>query len=423
MPPTVVNGPAAIPSCNFWVRAEDAAAFTPDGSTTAFLPDRMGTAPLTQPTANRRPRVCLHGFAGAGGPDAKPFLAFDTPGTAHVLTHASYLVNKRAVSGFWVGDLLALQRNCYLINFGSLSVVLMHNNGVIKVFSTATKSTTLRLPSNRRVAVVVTCGEGAVKVYVDRVDYTQTLAVNPAGTGVGIALSDTGGGFYGRAYEAAAYPRELNPSEVDALLQYARATYQTGSVAEAATGAVAFTGDSITEGALGSSRLMNWPTRLAVNPAWRAYNHSISGLTLTQMAAFQADVNVWAASGNWLFVWGGNNDIAAGDSGVTIEGRLNTYCTAAIVAGFPKAQIVVFTLATTNTGAGGTGRDDTNTLIRANYTGYAGWLVDVAADTELGVVIGGGFFDSTNYVDGVHPNDKGVEKLVKLIRATVTLPF
>jgi cellobiose phosphorylase len=150
----------------------------------------------------------------------------------------------------------------------------------------------------------------------------------------------------------------------------------------------------------------------------------VSGQLLTTMITNQATPNAWANSTNWLNVQAGINDLAGGATGAAVEANFNTYCTAAISAGFSKANISVETISIAQT-AYVTERDNFNTALRANYTGYAGWLFDVAADTVLGCTPASGLITPSLFGDSLHPNDAGHMAKAVLYRSTIgsSLPW
>ena len=73
-----------------------------------------------------------------------------------------------------------------------------------------------------------------------------------------------------------------------------------------------------------------------------------------------------------------------------------------------------------NLGAGGTTRNDYNTWLRANYTTYAGWLIDLVNDPQLGSDSAGSAFMPIYWFDGAHYNDAGYQLFAELVRANVS---
>lgn len=113
---------------------------------------------------------------------------------------------------------------------------------------------------------------------------------------------------------------------------------------------------------------------------------------------------------NVAICMGGLNDIP-GASEATIEGRIQTWCSARRTAGF---QVLVGTLyaCASLTAPQNTIRQNINTWIRANWSSWADGLVDLDADSRLSNTADTTYFQA----DGVHPNETGhgvVHDLVK----------
>lgn len=168
---------------------------------------------------------------------------------------------------------------------------------------------------------------------------------------------------------------------------------------------------------------------LANKPCYR--NFGVNGQTLAQMtadAAVQVDPLLDSRVVNALLVWGGTNDMASPGSyqtAATTEGRLQAYCDARVAAGWTKANIGVFTMLPRSDAVGlpdagklatfESDRQLFNTWLRANYTTFAGFLVDVAADNRIGDA--GDELNTTYYTsDKVHLNNTGLAIIAGLAR-------
>ena len=385
----------------------------PDNTLVTTLVDSSGAGNnLTQAATNNKPTSFTSGV------DAKPFVGFGVTGAPgnSVLANVNYSTDKRAATFFWVGDIQGNDLNSYAFNVSANNFVIMLVDGFIKYFPGIVNVT--RIFSGRRFAVVAVLDATSLKIYVDAIGSVFTFGALAAGNVTGLTLGDSSGSYKGRLYEFAAWNRALNATEVGQLLDYSAAAMGTGISQLTPTGRVIFDGDSTTFG-VGATRNRSLMAYLAVNPSWYTHNFGITGQQITTMSTDQAaEINTpYANATNWLVIEAGYNDLGAGaQTGAVTEARLNTYCTAAIAAGFSKSKIVVMTLSTSGTP---TERDNFNTLIRANYTNYAGWLIDQAADSQLGVTPGGGFLVGANFFDGVHKNDTGYTKQAALVRSVI----
>lgn len=392
------------------------AAGLPDNTAVATVADTSGSGnDLTQATGGLRPVS----FTSLDS-EAKPYIYF----AQDVIENTGYSIDKRAATFFWVGTLQTLDNNQYLMDIGALSSVIMNDNGPLKVYTPTT--TAGRVFSGRRFAFVYVLDASGRTLYLDDVASTTSVAAMSAGSVSKIQVSSSMGTMTGRVYEFAAWDRALNSTEAGQLLSYSADTgnWGTGLTQLTPTGRVVFDGDSTTFGT-GATRGRSLAYYLDIDPAWYPYSFGLTGQTLATMATDQSEVNdaFYADSTNWLIIEAGYNDLAASATGVTVEGRLRTYCEAAITAGYSKSNIVVMTLSTSTAP---TERDAANTLIRSNYTDYAGWLVDQAADSQVGVNVGLITFQTpANFADGVHKNDAGYAAQAALVRSTIggSLPW
>lgn len=340
-------------------------------------------------------------------------------GSAKKLANTSYSYNRRDLAVLVVGRVNDSDSSKYIWEFGSLGLLLMLENGVIKVWVGSALSTTFKIETERVQSILVNASASGIDVYVNTVASKQTLTAAGVSTSTSFALGSTSGVVFGGYKEVIVSNRTLTTQEVSDLLGWASSTYGSQYVPASTAGRVVFDGDSVTRG-VGATCTRGWVHKLNPSLSWSAHNFAITGQTLATMLTDQSETSALANATNWLFVLGGHNDLDAGTTGATVESRLASYCNAAITAGFSKSKIVVFTLTRNNNL---TERDNFNTLVRANYTNYAGWLVDVMADSQLGMS-GGTFNVPANYADGVHPTEAGAALFAALVRSTVTgLPF
>lgn len=340
---------------------------------------------------------------------------------AKLMTNASVPYDRRALSVLWIGTLYQLDGDVRIVSFNGLGLILRTLEGVLSVWRGSNTSTTLRPPCYKRIAILMTCSASGVSIYIDDVANVQSISANGAATGTQFEIGNTqtaSASAKQNVDEIHIWPSALNATDAEAVLDYAAAKYGTGRAATAPTGRIIIDGDSTAHGV---SAALNrcWGPALGVDSNWFVHCFGTTSARLDQIDDDAGtEINTpYANSTNWLFVMAGTNDLAAGDSGATVDSELAAYCNAAITAGFSKSNIVVFTVWPSNTYSGR--RDDANTAIRANYSGYAGHLVDVAADANLGVT-GGSFNNASYYVDGVHMNAAGQTLLAALIRSTIS---
>jgi lysophospholipase L1-like esterase len=401
---------------NFHVRAQDIAQS--NLSVVSTWADTSGNGyDLTQSTTDNKPIYATSSI------DNLPAVVYPFTVAPEFLSNASYPFDKRASSILVVASIRSLYRTAYLALTPDVSLTMQQGLGVLATFSGGARTSTLHTQSGRRVAILFTFGASASKIYMDASANVQSFSALASGSLTGLQLGDTSGLFSGGYYEVVGWNRELSGSEAAQLLDvWAPAVYGTGLSAATPVGRAIFDGDSITEGT-GATLARNWSTLMAVAPTWATYNFAVSGNSWANIIARQAVSNVFAASGNWLFIFAGTNDLSNGQTGAQIETSFQTYMNAAVAAGFDKSKMVAFTLSTNNTGAGGTARDDFNAWLRLNYTTYAGFLVDLAADSQLGVT-GSSHNDSSLWVDGAHYNEAGYVVFAAFVRSTIpSLPF
>lgn len=400
---------------NLLLRAQDIALT--DGATVTTWSDTSGSGNDLGTTGGTKPTLAL-----TGGNDAKPFVVFDTL-NAYDIESTTYSVNKQAQSILIVIDYTTLWFTKYTITLGGgITYVLEHDAGIFKRFNGSTTNTTLaQVPSGRRVAVLLTLGTSATNIYVDASTNVQPLTAESAGTITGIQLGGSGQ-LLGKVYEIRGWNRELSGAEAAQILDtWAPTTYGTGSAATTPAGRVIFDGDSITAG-VGATKARNWP--YYCNPAngWVGHNYAVGGQKWSDLISRQAVTNNFANASNYLVVNCGANDVSFPRTGAQMETDFQTYMTAAVTAGFVKSKIVATTLNTQNPGTG-TARNDFNTWLRANFATYAGFLMDLAADANLGLNEATNTpFNGAYWLDGVHYVDAGYVLYAALVRSTIGSP-
>jgi lysophospholipase L1-like esterase len=186
-----------------------------------------------------------------------------------------------------------------------------------------------------------------------------------------------------------------------------------------APGCYVFDGDSRTN-------LKHWPLDAleAAHPsgdiAFGGYgsgNFARSGWQVSEMitdAATRVDTQIGTGR-NILVLWGGVNDAAAGASATTIYTRIKAYCDARRAAGWDK--IIVCTEIDAQSAAlqavswHSTIYPALNIALRAGYTDFADYLVDLGADSRLQDATDTTYFN----VDLLHPNDTGYAVVQELI--------
>lgn len=178
---------------------------------------------------------------------------------------------------------------------------------------------------------------------------------------------------------------------------------------------IVFDGNSLTAGQ-GAASGMDYPAQLialleALGITGIAdYNFGVGGQTTTDMdsdAASQIDTLILPGVQNILFAWEIGNDIYFNGDVSAAQTRFQNYCLARQAAGW---TVIVFTLTPRNQSTAfgddvttyNTKLNSANTWLRANYTGFASGLVDVAADSRLS-----DYLDSTYYADGIHHTNLG----------------
>lgn len=333
-------------------------------------------------------------------------------GSSPKMTASSVPYDRRNVAVMWVGRLTSSDPANYIWELGSLGLVAIIQNDIVTIWTGSSKTTTLHVPTERVFCLLVNASASGIDVYVNTVASKQTVTAAGVSSSTGFNLSGSGLAF-GGVREVAVFGSTLSASDVSKLLSYANAQHGSYYAPASPTGVLAFDGDSITRG-LGPTCNRSWVYKLNANSSWDIHNWAIVGQTSAQINADLSEMQYYANGTNWLFVWVGTNDLGV-SSAATIESNISTYCNAAITAGYSKSKIVLFTLCTTNS----TSRDTLNGLLRSNYTGYAGYLVDVAADSQLGV--SGTVFNTPSlWADGAHPNESGAAAIAALVRSTVS---
>ena len=209
------------------------------------------------------------------------------------------------------------------------------------------------------------------------------------------------------------YDRSLSIYEVERVQRYLTGKYALSSFVVNPTNRITFTGNSMTENPYYQNAVF---TNLNTDNSWIPSRFAQGGWqvnSLYPIGAFSWLITQRTQSpvvGNDVVIcWGGTNDIYAGEIPADVEARINTLCTYYKDAGF---KVVVLTILP-RTAAGSfteAERLSTNTLIRANYAGYADAIADIGADALMGQE-----FDNENttyYLDGIHPKEAGYDRLI-----------
>jgi lysophospholipase L1-like esterase len=297
----------------------------------------------------------------------------------------------------------------YLIAANGIGFVLiMDSSGVIKIYHGSFVTATQRVRTCGPVAILVTLGASACKIYVDQTSSPYSTGALASGTQASAKIG-ANPYPYSNFREIAIWSREINSTEAADVMTLAMS--RAGITATASlTGYFIQQGDSITEGN-GATLNRNWPTLLGAPPSVGIYNHAVTGRQLqSTLGAQDFDTDPNRASA-FLLCYLGTNDISAARTAVQIQNDYTTYCAARVTAGFTKANIVIGTLAMRNNVA-----RDVNTWLRANYASIGGRLADVGADSLIGTeTTGTTYGDSSN----VHLNDAGYQLMADIFKATV----
>ena len=114
-------------------------------------------------------------------------------------------------------------------------------------------------------------------------------------------------------------------------------------------------------------------------------------------------------TGDWTFGQGRSGYLT---KEAAIQANIKNYCDARVAAGWSKSKIAVCTLGA----RGNTTATDVNTWLRANYTTFCGYLVDVGGDANIGTGSSG---SATYWTDAVHYTDVGYQVLADLVMSTI----
>lgn len=308
--------------------------------------------------------------------------------------------------------------NC-IASYGDYSIFM--NWSLAKTFAFFTGGTTyVQSPQNtdpiwnRTRIYVVTKKPGAlnttnVLLYLDGTRVTGTLTGTQSTFNAAngkLLLPDWSGqpGNYpysGGTLEALAmYSASLTDAQVTQIVTALRQ-----SIVTLRTPLIVFEGDSITAGSVGITVQQAYPY-VCMNGKLNPFlNNAVGGSIYADLTSRAAALDARYdpnRAGNYLCVMCGFNDMSGSHniSGTTTEANLRTYCLARKAAGW---KVVVATLTASSESPGE--RDTFNSLVRANWTGYADALADVAADSVMGCT--GCQNNGTYYQDGVHPTAAG----------------
>jgi lysophospholipase L1-like esterase len=240
------------------------------------------------------------------------------------------------------------------------------------------------------------------------------------------------GGSYNRAsvvmgaYSNGAAPIKMNLSFA---LLYSRALTD-GEISTIRSGMygmtrpqIVFDGDSLTSGygvADGSAYPDQCMALLGGTSAYDYYNLAIPSELITEMtnnAPAFIDVGYTASkSKNIVVIWGGSNDLIAGEAAATVYNNIASYCQARRAAGW---KVVVVTILPRNPNSDFFARRAScNTSIRTNWATFADALADVAADPRIG---DDGDQDDTTYyqADKTHTNATGAAVVAGIVRSAI----
>lgn len=178
-------------------------------------------------------------------------------------------------------------------------------------------------------------------------------------------------------------------------------------------------GNSLTSGT-GSTGGLDYVTQLQTllggSSVYRKVNKGVAAQTTQQMSA-DAATDIDPNRDNWarpiLVAWEVGNDIFNNSlSGAAAEANFNTYCTNRRAAGF---KVVAVTVPARVAGPPAANIAAANTLIRANWTGYADALADVAADARLTDYTNLTYYDP----DQTHLNNTGYGVVAGIVKTAV----
>jgi lysophospholipase L1-like esterase len=248
-----------------------------------------------------------------------------------------------------------------------------------------------------------------------------TIRVNGAVTNAHAALSvlsmagiffgtfSGGGGKPIRIYESVVYSEDIGGSNITILENYLRTN--AGSSGDP-TRTVVTWGDSMSMG-VGSAECRPWHDRVSSRPNSMWYTFNCDGGAFFLPVITASDINTYLGGSNEkvVVIWMGTNDIIThGRTGVQLEADFATACTTLNGAGW---KVIVCTLqhfATNNTQ-----RAAFNTLLKANYAGYADAIVKLDEAPELDNAADAAYYTS----DGVHLTDAGHAAAAALIQTAM----
>lgn len=182
---------------------------------------------------------------------------------------------------------------------------------------------------------------------------------------------------------------------------------------------VVYEGDSLTAGTgLGSASTERFSALVADalvadGQTWTTNNISTASDTLTDMegdVATELTPLYNVANTNLLILWGGTNDLHAGDDGETVYNRLRTYVEDRVSEGW---EVWVLSCIARDSATAGyeTERLDFNARLRATWVEFADGFIDLAALPEFQ-----DFDDLTYYQnDGIHITAAGQEIVADMV--------
>jgi lysophospholipase L1-like esterase len=290
------------------------------------------------------------------------------------------------------------------------------------------QASTIYPPINR--AVFVGAGD-ASKTTMRWNNVSQTnapLSAITTGSG-GMVSSYNSNEFYsGVIYRILVYRVAHTTAQMDAQVAELAALY---GVLTNYTKQVVCRGDSITAG-IGSSMLQSYPFQLCERyPEIEWHNQGVSGLYIgtngdSGGTMYDIDTNFvdtlydGKLQQNWLFFFGGVNDIGSGLSGAVTFGRLTNYV-AARHAVRPWTIIVSTVQAVANDSARNSRNADYNSCIRTNIGNWDG-MVDPGLNSLIETRLNNPYDTNYFYTDGLHLVNAGYQVLAQHFGQKINVP-
>jgi lysophospholipase L1-like esterase len=218
--------------------------------------------------------------------------------------------------------------------------------------------------------------------------------------------------------EVAIYARTLAKTEQWRVGQYIKRKYPAVS-GLGATPFLLADGDSITFGVGATTPSTDsWPALVGTMGGFRVAKAAVGGSVIADVDGrfVSDDAAVWPNAAYVIYsAFFGTNDLYYGATGVATWAAFLALCLRAKAAGYKVVPWTILPRSNAGTPVGfETERQTFNTLLRANYTSFSRYLVDVAADTVRGQA--GQETNSTYYADLCHPTTAGYARLAQIAR-------